>query len=206
MITDKITVSAGHGTLNAAIEQADKVALYKDLNAQQSMRLRLLAEEMTGLMNAVVGKREGVFWIENNDDMYELHFKTNAMLGDEKRQQLLSASTTGKNEAARGLIGKIVDFFTYTEDGDTPVFHTPLMLSGMSGSYHDYEWTSEYYYEWSLGQYRQEVDDANQQASPTAEAKEAWDELEKSVIAHIADDVKVFIRGRQVEMTIYKKL
>ena len=37
-------------------------------------------------------------------------------------------------------------------------------------------------------------------------AKEAWDELEKSVVAKVADDVKVSIRGRMVEMAIIKKL
>ena len=37
-------------------------------------------------------------------------------------------------------------------------------------------------------------------------AREAWDELEKSVVSHVADDVKVSIRGRNVEMTIFKKM
>ena len=37
-------------------------------------------------------------------------------------------------------------------------------------------------------------------------AREMWDELEKSVVTHVADDVKVAIRGRTVEMAIYKKL
>ena len=39
-----------------------------------------------------------------------------------------------------------------------------------------------------------------------AGAQEAWDELEKSVVKHVADDVKVSIRNGIVEMTIYKKL
>ena len=37
-------------------------------------------------------------------------------------------------------------------------------------------------------------------------AQQDWDELEKSVVAHVADDVKVSIRGRSVEMTIIKKM
>ena len=36
--------------------------------------------------------------------------------------------------------------------------------------------------------------------------QEARDELEKSVVAHVADDVKVSIKGRVVEMIIYKKM
>ena len=37
-------------------------------------------------------------------------------------------------------------------------------------------------------------------------AKEAWDELEKSVVSKIADDVKVSIEGRRVEMVIIKRV
>ena len=36
--------------------------------------------------------------------------------------------------------------------------------------------------------------------------KEAWDELEKSVVSHVADDVKVAIRSGTVEMIIIKKM
>ena len=36
-------------------------------------------------------------------------------------------------------------------------------------------------------------------------SQEAWDELEKSVVAHVADDVKVSIKGLTAEMTIIKK-
>ena len=37
-------------------------------------------------------------------------------------------------------------------------------------------------------------------------AAQAWDELEKSVVSKIADDVKVRIQGRRVEMIILKKV
>ena len=37
-------------------------------------------------------------------------------------------------------------------------------------------------------------------------AREAWDELEKSVVKNVADDVRVFIRGGYVELTILKKM
>ena len=37
-------------------------------------------------------------------------------------------------------------------------------------------------------------------------ALEAWDELEKSVVRHVADDVRVSISGGFVEMIILKKL
>ena len=38
------------------------------------------------------------------------------------------------------------------------------------------------------------------------EAADAWDELEKSVVSNVADDVKVSIKGFQTEMTIIKEM
>jgi hypothetical protein len=46
----------------------------------------------------------------------------------------------------------------------------------------------------------------NQLDAQEAGAKEAWDELERSVVNHLADDVKVYIQGRDVEMVIIKKM
>ena len=59
-------------------------------------------------------------------------------------------------------------------------------------------------YSWSMEDYRDQLrqyQELNQQKDQAA-----WDELEKSVVAKVADDVKVSIRGRTVEMTIIKKL
>ena len=56
-------------------------------------------------------------------------------------------------------------------------------------------------FEWSLLQYRSMVEKEKQQKK----AEEAWDELEKSVVANIADDVRVGVRGDIVEMTIIKR-
>ena len=57
---------------------------------------------------------------------------------------------------------------------------------------------------WTMGAYQEQlrmyVDQEHQGA------QEAWDELEKSVVSSIADDVKVSIQGFDVEMVIYKKM
>ena len=51
---------------------------------------------------------------------------------------------------------------------------------------------------WSLKAYRDAVAE-NREKEP-----EKWDELEKSITAKLADDVKIFIRGNNVEMVIEK--
>ena len=47
---------------------------------------------------------------------------------------------------------------------------------------------------WTLNAYREGAKKAK---------GETWDELEKSVVSNIADDVKVSIQGRRVEMIIF---
>ena len=54
-----------------------------------------------------------------------------------------------------------------------------------------------------MADYREQL---QQFAHRDPNALEAWDELEKSVVANVADNVKVFIRGRFVEMVIYKRM
>ena len=58
-------------------------------------------------------------------------------------------------------------------------------------------------WEWSMRRYENAVSAKMGQDNA---AREAWDELEKSVVKNVADDVKVFIRGGYVEMTILKKM
>ena len=57
-------------------------------------------------------------------------------------------------------------------------------------------------YLWSLESYKKSVEQAS---TGDAAAKEAWDELEKSIVASIADDVKIGVSGNTVELIIEKK-
>ena len=54
---------------------------------------------------------------------------------------------------------------------------------------------------WSLSQYRENVGDLYEQGNLE---EEVWDELEKSVLANLADDVKVGVRKDQVDITVDK--
>ena len=55
---------------------------------------------------------------------------------------------------------------------------------------------------WSMQKYKATVE---QEKSEDAAAQEEWDELEKSIVANIADEITIAIRGSEVEMTVYKK-
>lgn len=92
----------------------------------------------------------------------------------EKRYQLISSSTSRKNEAAKGFLGKLRDIIEQALAAEVV---------------HDYE---EVPYEL-----------ANDVPDFHPDDKE-WDGYERSVLRRIADDIKISIRGGEVEMTVLK--
>ena len=200
MKTDVIIVSNQGTCMETALTQAEKVAAFKGLSAKDAIHLRLLTEEMMGLMRSVTGEKEGKFWIEDEDGVYQLHLQVNTRMNSEKREQLLSASKTGRNESAKGLMGRLRDFFDRGADEDLASYSTPLLMSGMDEHFSS---TPTLDWEWSMMRYEEALSARVKMNDETA--REAWDELEKSVVSKVADDVRVSIRGREVEMTIYKK-
>ena len=71
MKTDMITVSSKGSQMEKALEQVDKVAAYKGLTVKNALQLRLLAEEMMGMMRSITGETEGIFWIEDREEEYQ---------------------------------------------------------------------------------------------------------------------------------------
>jgi hypothetical protein len=157
---------------------------------------------MTGMLASITGDMNAWFYICEEDDVFTLHLKTETGMAGDKRQKLLDMSTSGKNAAAKGVMGKLRDVFesalsygdmTY---GDYAVMSLGLMASPGS------TWLANDAAVWSLNNYKAGLE-TEKADSETAE--EAWDELERSIVARLADEVNVSIRGNEVEMVISKK-
>ena len=200
MKTDVITVSSKGSRMETALNQAEKVAVYKELTGKNALQLRLLTEEMMGMMRSITGESEGKFWIEDENDVFQLHLQVVTRMDSGKRDRLLSASSSGRNESAKGLMGRLRDFFDRGADEDLASFSSPLILPAM----YDMSTSPTLDWEWSMTRYEEALTPYVKRED--RQALEAWDELEKSVVARVADDVKVAIRGRTVEMTILKKM
>lgn len=190
MKSDVIEVSNTGNQIEEVLEQTEKVAVYKNLSPKNTLHLRILAEEMMSMMRAITGDTCGTFWIEDEDGVFRLHLLVRADIDFQQREKLLSAATSGKNEAHKGVMGKIRSFFEPV-DG-FPVFFDPVLDGANMEMF------------WSLGVYQEQIRKYAEEGH--SDAVEAWDELEKSVVAHIADDVKVSIKGWDVEMEIIKKM
>ena len=200
MKSDVILVSSKGAQMEAALDQVEKVSAYKGLTSKNARHLRLLAEEMMAMMRSITGETQGKFWIEDDGGVYELHLLAATRMTSTKREKLLSASSSGKNESARGLMGKLRDFFERGADEDISAHTSPLLMPGM----YEHSSTPTLDWEWSMTQYEKALSYGVDKRDE--KALQAWDELEKSVVAHVADDVKVSIRNQQVEMIIVKKM
>ena len=172
--------------------EAGKVAAYNNLDERQSRRLRLLSEELIGMLPELLEFGKGEFWIENDGKSFELHVSvTPEDIVDIDEKKILSVSKSGKNAATKGIINKIrvaaqMMILSYGESSTAYSydFYDMGMVTGM----HNYANA------WSLTSYKEQV----------TSHKEEWDELEKSVIANLADDVIVGITGKKVEIVVVK--
>lgn len=190
------TIKRGGLGLEKILKEVEKVTAYNGLEQKQALRLRLLAEELTGMLPELVKNFEGCFWLENEENKYELHVELSVEgLSKEKKEALIAVSAARKNAAVTGFMGKIRD-----------IAENMLLYSENVGSVLDsYQYMTEYSmdlnyaYAWSLDYY------STQQKEKTNEKSEEWDQLEKSIVAKLADDVIVGVRGEKVDIIIKKE-
>ena len=200
MKSDVIHVTNDGAGFDQALAQAEAVARFRDLDHRGALHLRLLTEEMMGMMRAMTGEREADFWIESGDGAIDLHLAVQTPMNAEMRKKLLSASTSGENSAAKGVTGKLRDLFEQfiePENGNLP----SDLVTGMDYAYAGGDFGTLSVAAaglWSMNRYKAAVKEGR---APV----EDWDELEKSVVARLADEVKIGIAGHDVEMVISKK-
>lgn len=191
-------IEKGTKDLDAILKESEKVAIYNEFTHKQSLHLRLICEELDGMLPELVGDFEGKLWIEVEDGICCV--RALVELDDvtaKRKEQLIGVAKNKKNAAAVGIVGKIrsamENFFLDYDESDAA-----FMSSSIIDMHASYDASLEYAYYWNLCEYRNTV--------KKEDKKEAWDELEKSVIASVADDITVGIKGKKAEITIIKKL
>ena len=208
MKSDVITVRSDGNGASEALSQTEAVAAFRSLPQKSALHLRLLTEEMMGMLQEITGEKELKFWIEDQDRVFQLHLVATTVISRNKREELLSVSTSGTNAAAKGVMGKLRDIFERALDaeelGGMPDYYARglVMPSGMAGEDPMAYALNADMINWSMQQFRSNL---NEDRQANAEAEQEWDELEKSIVANLADEVSISIRGNQVEMVIYKK-
>lgn len=196
MKSNVILLTGEAGQHKAVMHEVDKCTAYNEFDQKSALRTRLLAEELVGMLPSLLKHTSAAFWMEAEGKAIELHAEVKAKdSGFNTRQKVLSVSTSGKNVAAVGIMGKIREtcemmLYPSTDEVVSPSFYE-------MGMEHEESSLSSF---WSLRQYSDSVQELIESAAKEA----AWDELEKSIIARLADDVIVSIKGKNVEIIVRK--
>ena len=188
-------IEKGTLDLDAILKESEKVAVYNELNDKQTLQLRLLCEELYGMLPNIVDEFYGDFWI----DFEEGECKINVLIEfDEftanKKKELIKIAKNKKNAQAKGLFGKIrsaLEDFFLDSDGNRA-----YDLAWQFNYANAYYVGMDYSCLWSLKQYKNDA---------PKEEKQEWDELEKSIIASIADDVIVGVKGKSANIVVVTK-
>lgn len=190
-------IEKGTHDLEAILRECEKVAVYNELTHKQSLQLRLLCEESDGMLPNILGNFEGEFWIDFTDGVCKVNISVKFdEFNANKKKEMVSVAKSKKNAAITGIVARIrsvvEDFFL-----DEEVVRACAVSSDSFNIVTGYSSYVDYSHIWSLEHYRREAEKEKQ--------SEAWDELEKSVIASVADDVIVGVKGKQADIIIVKK-
>ena len=185
-------INKGDTDLRPLLSEAEKVAKYNGLTEKETSYFRLLTEELVGMLPSIAENYSGEFWIVNEGKYYELCVKF--LVSDmniETRKRLIGVSKSNKNSSAVGIAGKIREVFDYMTVGNNDPMISPAGKYGFATNI-------DFSQIWSLKQYQNGVKEY-------AVEKEKWDELEKSILVKLADDVIVGVKGKNVNIIIKKR-
>ena len=185
-------IEKGSTQMDHIFRESEKVAKYNELNGKQTLQLRLLCEELVNMLPSIVSNFSGDFCIENQGNHYELRMSVEVDGMDiETRSRLIKVSKNNRNASVVGITGKIRAVFDYmTMSSGDPVM-SPASRYGFSTNI-------DFSQIWSLRQYQDGV------REDSGEGSEEWDEFERSIIASVADDVLVGVKGNRVSIIIKK--
>ena len=194
---------------SAALKKIDEFLVHQDIDRKKTIHLRLLAEETIGMVKAMTSDFMALMWVEEEDGVYRIRLTVKTDMDKEKKSELLSVATSGKNAAARGFMGKIGEII---ENGLLSYDNVMKLQQEYGSGYTDYVGMGMCVpgeiqmagdpLVWSLSKYRASL---GEEAGEENGAGSAWDELEKSIVASLAQDVAVGVRKDRVDMVITAK-
>ena len=177
MKSNLIIIDSQSRSFVRALEETEKVAAYLGLSVKDATMQTLMMEEVLGLARSVIGDTQAQFWIETEGQEIDLCLTTEAVLSKEMRYKLIHSTTSQKNEAAKGIFGKLRDSLEQSLAGSEAVYTEEALPTELIEDMPGFVVTDP-----------------------------EWDGLERKLLRHMADNVKIAIRGKQVDITVSKDL
>ena len=202
MKTEIIKIDSDLHGRDQAMRAARKFASYNDITGKGAMHLRLLTEETISMVHGILEDFTGDLWLESEETktgmICRICLSADKQANKVQEAHILSVSTSGKNESAKGVMGKIREMFRRSLQAESSADEEKLrsmadawMDGGIPGA--DYAPSDSKY--WSLQLYKKNLEKGS---------SEEWDELEKSIVAKLADDVKVWLNPDSTVIVVEK--
>ena len=188
MKSNVINITQSEDNLNQILVETQKVAALTTLSDKQILRTRLIAEEFISMLKELSTDFAGEFWVENENlnFSYVAQIHVNEAMDLQTKRKFIDVSSAKKN-TTKGIIGKIRDIIENLLYPENAMFRSSFVAYQLESAVLLND-------QWTLNKYKDaEKDNA-----------EPWDELEKSIIANLADDVIVSVKGSNVEIVIVK--
>lgn len=176
------------------LTEVERAASYNQLSHKEAIQLRLLAEEMIGMQKGILGFVKGSFFVENEENTYHLCLHADITVDESTKERFIQLASSKENSAYRGFLGKVrkmVDALTnHAEENGFSYLDSCNVYNSMSFI----SPSVSYDQVWALSEYRETVEEDSTE----------WDELEKSIVANLADEIVIGVRGDYVDMEVVK--
>lgn len=172
--TSHMKIADVESKLDGANKLLDEFIFDVRLRERDALRLRLLAEEVLRLAKSIIGRGIMDFWIEGTSRVAKIYLTSENHMDKQSQEELISVSSTGENKSEQGFFGVLKSMF---------------MMQGLEEN------------TWNLRDYQEEI---LRKRAEDKYSQEAWDDLERSLVANLADDIEVSIDKKKVEMIVTK--
>ena len=202
VITDKLILDNKSDQVSEAMELTEQFIEKFGLKGKKAIHLRLLVEETLGMAKAMMNDYQAMIHIEGDDKGCRICLTAKTIMDAAKKSGLLGVSSSGKNAAVKGFMSKLGDII---ENGILNYDEVMRMQQEYGGTSPDLFGLGmgaspgmDSACIWTLESYRDSLEGKRDET----EVSEAWDELEKSIVASIAKNVTVGIKKDRVDMVI----
>ena len=172
--SEHIKIANLESKMDVAQEVVENFIFDTGIKGKDALRLKLLSEEVLRLAKSIIGYGIMNFWLEGNSRVTKIYLTADNHMDKSKQEQLISVSSTGENSVEKGFFGKLRSLFTIDAPGNST---------------------------WSLKDYEEEL---RRRKEEDKYSQEAWDDLERSLVANLADDIEVGITRKKITMLVTK--
>ena len=199
MTTAKLWISDAVRRNSDANEIMKEFAAKNGITGKDYYHLGLLTEEVLGMANQILHVYDGELWVEGTAAGYEIILEA-AVHEKDGGKAVPTASPDG-------FMAKIAEMMNCSYVFEN-ILEMPDDLAGMLPDYMSYGIREEkeaqaWAGRWSLSAYR---DNLRNRREENPKAEPALDELEKSIVAHLADEVTIGIHGHRIRLAISKNV